>query len=238
MSSTSSYLDADLEYSRFRDGADLESSPSAEPFFTDDAYNYTTGIEQGDRFVDESRHGSFSSAGGVYSEHRSGTSTPAHHCVQCGWTTASSDNLEYHNRAHDGEVFFQCFLDGCEASFSQADDLIAHSQSRPHRIQVLSGQTNGRKRSWHEADEVDQWVERTPQKPNKRVCVEPITPNTPSTGFVAGSDGQASSISRRLSYEATLPEPPHQPVFARHASYHAPSTSTVDYEQASNGSSS
>lgn len=246
MNNASSYLDTDVDYRQFHESASVgvNGRSSSDLLYTEEPYHYTTGAGS-EQHVDYNRHGSFSSGGDLYEEHGSGTSTPVFHCSLCGWTTASSDHFDYHNRAHDGECLFQCFLDGCEAAFSQADDLVAHSRSRTHRRQVLSGQSAAPKRSWHQPDsyqysqapEVDQWIERTPQKPSKRVCVEPITPITPSTTFTSGNVGQAAavaaSISRRLSYEDALPQPPppQKPAFLRQSSHHNAPCPSLTYEQ-------
>ncbi|GAA5973515.1 hypothetical protein JCM11641_007093 [Rhodosporidiobolus odoratus] len=147
--------------------------------------------------------------------------SPAYNCTMCGWSTSSGDHFDYHLRAHDGDCLFQCFVEGCEAAFAHADELVGHS-SRHSSYPVGFKSGAGVKRSWDEEDQYEQWP-GTPSRTLKRVCVEPITPITPSTTYnlYAGSQSAPArpssvGVSRTLSYDAPVQ---HMPPFLRHNSY-------------------
>ncbi|GAA6039977.1 hypothetical protein JCM8097_002648 [Rhodosporidiobolus ruineniae] len=214
MSSTSSIVEAELEYDQMQRAASIDGSASPDAaYYTVDEHGYAYPA-----VADASQTSPYLDA-----VPGSGASTPSFQCSMCGWTAQFAEHLDYHLNAHDGNCLFQCFRDGCEAAFSEVDDLLAHTQR--HNSGSI-GSSSAVKRVWQDDNdgELDQWVQ-TPQQPNKRVCVEPITPMTPSTAYAGSSDvhlpvkpATSAGISRRLSYEdaPSLPQPPPLP---RHNSF-------------------
>ncbi|BGP19989.1 hypothetical protein JCM10213v2_008120 [Rhodosporidiobolus nylandii] len=237
MSSTSSLLDADLDFDQYRRHGDTASVTSDATYYGDENYGYTS-EEQVGRFVDGRRGASFSSSTDTYYEP---VGASVYQCSSCGWTASAREHLDYHLRAHDGDCLFQCFIGGCEAAFPDAEDLLAHTQR--HSASASNGGSNRLKRSWRgddlEADGLD-WA-NTPQQASKRACFEPITPITPSTNFTTSASAQAApmtrpssaSISRTLSYDASPARPPPLP---RYNSFDGVSPSQLTPKRASSGS--
>ncbi|BGO95400.1 hypothetical protein NBRC10512_001869 [Rhodotorula toruloides] len=149
-------------------------------------------------------------------------------CTMCGWTAATREQYDLHLKAHDGDCLFQCFIGGCEAAYGTAQEL--HQHSRWHEQRAL-----GSKRSWYsEADAggyedavmIDgQTYLSTPQR-SKRMCVEPITPVTPSLGFANGQRQQRPVTASAMPYQSSgmndspmFTFQPEQPPFNRAVSY-------------------
>ncbi|GAA5905567.1 hypothetical protein JCM6882_004788 [Rhodosporidiobolus microsporus] len=229
MSSTSSLLDADVDFDQFRRGGDdLGSVGSDITYYGEDGYA-AAGTADEQVVVVGSRHSSFSSASSGFVEPLAASVevpsslSSSYHCQICGWATSLRDNFDSHLRAHDGDCLFQCFLDGCEAAFSDTVGLLAHTRRhRPLTADSACSNSNGHggKRAWggDEAAEgdVDQWV-HTPQQLHKKVRVEPITPITPSMYQQQQRGVVPATVSRTLSYDESLPLP--RP--PRHNSYDA-----------------
>ncbi|KAK4330509.1 Proteophosphoglycan ppg4, partial [Rhodotorula toruloides] len=149
-------------------------------------------------------------------------------CTMCGWIAATGEQYDLHLKAHDGDCLFQCFIGGCEAAYGTAQEL--HQHSRWHEQRAL-----GSKRSWYsEADAggyedavmIDgQGYLSTPQR-NKRMCVEPVTPVTPSVGFAKGLQQRPVTASA-MPYQSSsgmndspmFTFQPEQPPFNRAVSY-------------------
>ncbi|GAA5868465.1 hypothetical protein JCM8547_006283 [Rhodosporidiobolus lusitaniae] len=213
MASTSALpFDNGVEYYQYRRPSEADSVSSSDATYCPDEYCSPSSEPAG--FATISRQGSFSSAPDVYIENasdESGMSTPVFHCTLCPWSTSSSSLSDYHLRAHEGDCLFACALDGCEATFSEADGLVAHTRRHEARL-AASAMRNRSKRSWHETEgQADAQSTQTPQQPFKRSRYEPITPITPSTAFTTAPDPPSfkpSTISRALSYETT-PRQPH-----------------------------
>ncbi|GAA5827694.1 hypothetical protein JCM11251_001790 [Rhodosporidiobolus azoricus] len=220
MSRRASLLDADVDFDQFRRNSDSASSDIT--YYADESAYAAAGTadEQIVGLPAPSRHSSISSASSGLVEsfpsrnEITTTLSSSCHCQLCGWTTALSENFDTHLRAHDGDCLFQCFLDGCEAAFSDSTGLLAHTKR--HRP-CSADSSSSNKRSWREQEEVDRWV-HTPQQMHKKVRVEPITPITPS--MYGDADGAAvqqqqravmPTISRTLSYHQALPVPPKLP---------------------------
>lgn len=110
-------------------------------------------------------------------------------CTLCGWSAETGEQYDYHLRAHDGDCLFQCFLGGCEEAFAHAEELVAHSEV--HRL--ANPGSSATKRSWAGDDETVQYIEMalpsswtSQSQRNKRACVEPATPTSPSGSFRRG----------------------------------------------------
>ncbi|GAA6011533.1 hypothetical protein JCM10207_002650 [Rhodosporidiobolus poonsookiae] len=201
MSSTSSILEGDLDYDQYQQPSIGSSTSPDRTYYVEEVAPFVTSEPHEGEYADMPRFSSFSSEPDTYYQPGSGAVTPSLQCNLCGWAAPSHDAMDYHVRAHDGDCLFQCFIDGCEAAFSSPDDLISHGQR--HRPVVPHGAGLKRSLEYEDAGEgYDQWA--TPSAA-KRVCVQPITPITPSMGFAgtAAQQPRSSTISRTLSYEAS-----------------------------------
>ncbi|BGP35259.1 hypothetical protein JCM10296v2_007094 [Rhodotorula toruloides] len=148
-------------------------------------------------------------------------------CTMCGWIAATGEQYDLHLKAHDGDCLFQCFIGGCEAAYGTAQEL--HQHSRWHEQRAL-----GSKRSWYSEADADGYEDAvmvegqvylsTPQR-SKRMCVEPITPVTPSLG-PANRQQQRPVTASAMPYQSSgmnnspmFTFQPVQPPFNRAVSY-------------------
>ncbi|GAA5928107.1 hypothetical protein JCM1841_006135 [Sporobolomyces salmonicolor] len=211
MSSTSSILDSDLDLDQFHQ--DNLSHSSDATYCGEDAF---------------ASLGEFGHGGHLYSDPSHPRTTfssdsPLFSCAQCGWVTRYGEQLDFHLKAHAGDCLFQCFVGTCEAAFEQAEALVVHT--RQHGREMLQTSSAMGKRSWDQAEYEDEvaWS-YTPHQPTKKLCVEPITPITPSRSYTTSRSlegmpfrSSTMSVSRTLSYGN--PPPPQMPALSRANSY-------------------